>query len=594
MNPQAEAKELVSRIVEQERTLRFPRFSSVEAFEIGSAIRERFLKAYDAGKYPDQGIVIAISTFTGHTMFVAAAGDENSVGPIHWKFVEGKKDVIRRNNHSSFYAGRKAVASGREPEEFAFGGGFPVWLTGCPSVPIASIVVSGLQQEDDHQLIVDVLSEYIPKLDPVVSVGALKRQWEELSAELARQIKALGGHVLGEHEDDIPWRIFLYEPRLCDPQRLFEYANRDGCICLQWDWVLQCYDQGKFLGPLDDDFGGFRYALEEPTVSSFDPHGTLPLPPDQPSPTYSPSEALTSPTTTAVAPSSRFQDVPHFHSPTPATSSCSPLLASKQLHTGRDDTTSEEKRIPKRRRRTSSQEDEPARSKQRRLYRGSEETATRASVTSGSDLDGTSLPRSKSPRVLDSTSRPPTPPTKVVRSGWFGMEYTDEDREYLKKYVAWFCNKEYDPDFKKMFREMASHAPHHKSTGWEKFFYREERKLAKEIPALKCLYEESSSDDEPSAGRKGRRKPCPSWKSPERPKSSANDLNVSEADRRALIKFMAEAPEAGVTQEELLQNFAHFNTSFSWRTWQRLIRENRASFDRAVAKKRAQLKAAGQ
>ncbi|KAG8890296.1 hypothetical protein FRB98_009363 [Tulasnella sp. 332] len=101
---------------------------------------------------------------TEHTLFVSACGDESTVGPGNWEWVTGKTKIVKKHNHSSYLVGRKAAHAGKEPEPYAHGGAFPVWMEGAPVAPLAVIVVSGLKQQDDHQLIVDVLKEYIPKV----------------------------------------------------------------------------------------------------------------------------------------------------------------------------------------------------------------------------------------------------------------------------------------------------------------------------------------------------------------------------------------------------------------------------------------------
>ncbi|ELU42018.1 hypothetical protein AG1IA_03957 [Rhizoctonia solani AG-1 IA] len=154
----------------QEATLRFPSFTSNDAFQIGSIIRAKFLAKHlpysafkaestissiastvssDEDKLPEwanRGIVVSISTFTGHTLFACTVG------------VEGKRNVVKRFNHSSYYMGRKLAAAGKTqeaanlpfPEYATHGGAFPVWLQNAPSSPVAVIVVSGLPQRDDH------------------------------------------------------------------------------------------------------------------------------------------------------------------------------------------------------------------------------------------------------------------------------------------------------------------------------------------------------------------------------------------------------------------------------------------------------------
>lgn len=159
-------------------------------------------------------------------------------------------------------------------------------------------------------------------------------------------------------------------------------------------------------------------------------------------------------------------------------------------------------------------------------------------------------------------------------------------------------------------------APHHKATEWSKYFYKHESTFAAEIPELGRLYQSSSADEDEGEGEgsSSNAKRSPKVTKRNRPAylpketfkpAGASTAAPSEEDRRALVKFLADAPE-GVEQADLLLNFAHFvsdqtcfvrffqilmapfpqNPSHSWRTWQKLVRENKASLDRAIAKRR--------
>lgn len=170
IDPVTTAAKLVKDIAQQERTLRFAHFDSEVAYDIGTRLREKFKAgAVEKGPFAGRGIVISISLFTGHTLFSCAVGQEGEVGPDNWLWVEAKKNVVRRYGHSSFFYGRKLVADGTTPHgkglnfpEYAcHGGAFPIWLQAFPSAPIGAIIVSGLAQKDDHQLVVDVLKEYL-------------------------------------------------------------------------------------------------------------------------------------------------------------------------------------------------------------------------------------------------------------------------------------------------------------------------------------------------------------------------------------------------------------------------------------------------
>ncbi|KDQ20106.1 hypothetical protein BOTBODRAFT_51456 [Botryobasidium botryosum FD-172 SS1] len=164
--------ELLKEIAEQEATLRFPIFNAEIALDIGMGIRSRFLND-QSGKFTNRGIVIHISTFTDHTLFAAAVGNEAEIGPNCWYFVEGKKNIVKRFGHCSYFIGTQLAVHGEtiamkdlHPPEYApFGGAFPIWIKDVPSAPIGTIIVSGLEQENDHALVVDTLKEYIPKLE---------------------------------------------------------------------------------------------------------------------------------------------------------------------------------------------------------------------------------------------------------------------------------------------------------------------------------------------------------------------------------------------------------------------------------------------
>ena len=73
-----------------------------------------------------------------------------------------------------------------------------------------------------------------------------------------------------------------------------------------------------------------------------------------------------------------------------------------------------------------------------------------------------------------------------------------------------------------------------------------------ELPDLRKLYVSDDSEDEAESSRaQAARRVL--WKPKE---TYLQGVVVPEEARRALIRFMANAPE-GVTQEDLLQNFTH-------------------------------------
>jgi uncharacterized protein (UPF0303 family) len=154
--PQSQAPTL-DEIAEQERTLQFVRFTNDDAWALGSA----FVAAARAG---DLAVVIDISR-AGQQLFHAALP---GTSPDNDTWIERKGRVVTRFGHSSLYLGQQCRDAGTTFEErfglplaeyAAHGGGFPVIVRDVGVVGV--IAVSGLPQLLDHQLIVDVLRDYL-------------------------------------------------------------------------------------------------------------------------------------------------------------------------------------------------------------------------------------------------------------------------------------------------------------------------------------------------------------------------------------------------------------------------------------------------
>lgn len=77
--------------------------------------------------------------------------------------ISGSVSVPAEKVESAFVAkfGLKSMNGGTVADDYAIhGGGFPVRVDSVEGV-IGVIVVSGLKQEDDHQVIVEVVNEFI-------------------------------------------------------------------------------------------------------------------------------------------------------------------------------------------------------------------------------------------------------------------------------------------------------------------------------------------------------------------------------------------------------------------------------------------------
>ena len=88
-------------------------------------------------------------------------------------WVKRKSNVVSRYSHSSYYVGTRYRARGTTFEDAvgldrnsyaAHGGAFPIIIRDVGVV--GTVAVSGLPQAEDHQFVVDVLREFLRKMEP--------------------------------------------------------------------------------------------------------------------------------------------------------------------------------------------------------------------------------------------------------------------------------------------------------------------------------------------------------------------------------------------------------------------------------------------
>ncbi|KAL4909161.1 hypothetical protein BDW74DRAFT_78198 [Aspergillus multicolor] len=165
----------------------FKTFTSTTAWNLGLALRSRILALPSSQRKP---ALISISlgstnsaTGTPHIIFQCAT--EPGTVPDNDMWVRRKRNTVERWGVSSWLMRRKIIAGleegstvgveeafvrkyglgsssgGRNADDYAVhGGGFPVRVNGVDGV-VGVIVVSGLKQEDDHQVIVETVREFI-------------------------------------------------------------------------------------------------------------------------------------------------------------------------------------------------------------------------------------------------------------------------------------------------------------------------------------------------------------------------------------------------------------------------------------------------
>jgi uncharacterized protein (UPF0303 family) len=141
-------------IASQESTLVLPDFDAEQAWTLGSRLREM---ASSRG----HKLVIDIGTFGQQLFFSALPG----VAPVNLDWVRRKRNVVEHFRMSSYAVGLRTEQAGTTLSEkyglpradyAPFGGGFPLAVKGAGV--IGTIVVSGLPQRSDHELIVEALS----------------------------------------------------------------------------------------------------------------------------------------------------------------------------------------------------------------------------------------------------------------------------------------------------------------------------------------------------------------------------------------------------------------------------------------------------
>ncbi|CRG84105.1 hypothetical protein PISL3812_01437 [Talaromyces islandicus] len=155
-----------------------PSFTASTAWSLGTALRTRILSLPSSQRKP--AVISITEANTNHILFQAVT--EGGTLPDNDEWVRRKRNAVLRWGLSSWglrnklaaataapqdleaaFAKKFALKGGANgaPEDYAIhGGGFPVRVQGVDGI-VGVIVVSGLKQEHDHQVIVEVLKDFI-------------------------------------------------------------------------------------------------------------------------------------------------------------------------------------------------------------------------------------------------------------------------------------------------------------------------------------------------------------------------------------------------------------------------------------------------
>ena len=154
----SELDNIIAEVEEQERTLLFDSFSSEAALEIGMMLVER-AKA--------EKLCITVDVSKGGQVLFRHSLEGTSPDNDEW--VRRKNATVYRFHRSSYGFGLRLKSTGMTLQQFGareidyctFGGAFPVTVSGAGIV--GTVTVSGLTEEEDHALVVQVIREYLEK-----------------------------------------------------------------------------------------------------------------------------------------------------------------------------------------------------------------------------------------------------------------------------------------------------------------------------------------------------------------------------------------------------------------------------------------------
>lgn len=151
---------LLLNIEKQEKELVFDYFNSSAALNIG-------LKIIEKAKNLSRPITIDIAKNNQQLFHYSFDGSS----PDNDEWIRRKNNVVNRFFRSSFYIGIKLKSINKSMEEkylisskefAAYGGAFPIILKN--SGVVGTITVSGLSQEEDHNLVVESIKEYLDSI----------------------------------------------------------------------------------------------------------------------------------------------------------------------------------------------------------------------------------------------------------------------------------------------------------------------------------------------------------------------------------------------------------------------------------------------
>ncbi|OCL02866.1 hypothetical protein AOQ84DRAFT_166635 [Glonium stellatum] len=154
-------------ILEVENSITFPHFTADDAWNVGTDLRNR-LRDFETP-------AVVNITLANQNQLLFHAASRPGTQPDNDIWVARKRTTVLRWGYSTWYMHNKMDRNeslfknkymlGEKAGDYAIhGGGFPIRVSGVEGI-VGVIVVSGLKQEQDHQIIVEVVRDYLSKLN---------------------------------------------------------------------------------------------------------------------------------------------------------------------------------------------------------------------------------------------------------------------------------------------------------------------------------------------------------------------------------------------------------------------------------------------
>ncbi|CAH0536085.1 heme-degrading domain-containing protein [Vibrio marisflavi] len=150
-------KDKLEALLEQEKQIAFSEFNHETAWQLGCALKH-------AAEELSVSVTIEVYAFEQVLFSYAMLG--TSIDNLDW--MRRKRETVMRFGHSSFYIGQYNASKNRDFESqlhidaqqyCAHGGSFPIRLKSGGL--IGAVTVSGLPQQDDHNLVFTALKQQI-------------------------------------------------------------------------------------------------------------------------------------------------------------------------------------------------------------------------------------------------------------------------------------------------------------------------------------------------------------------------------------------------------------------------------------------------